>query len=47
MNEFIFRKYDIRGIVKSDFHDDVVQKNLDVLLEPMFQEVEEIRLRKW
>ncbi|MED5475521.1 MAG: phosphomannomutase, partial [Candidatus Neomarinimicrobiota bacterium] len=24
MNEFIFRKYDIRGIVKTDFTDDVV-----------------------
>ena len=25
MNEFIFRKYDIRGVVKTDFTDDVVQ----------------------
>ena len=24
MNEFIFRKYDIRGIVETDFTDDVV-----------------------
>ena len=24
MNEFIFRKYDIRGIVETDFSDDVV-----------------------
>ena len=25
MNEFIFRKYDIRGVVETDFTDDVVQ----------------------
>ena len=24
MNEFIFREYDIRGVVKDDFKDDVV-----------------------
>ena len=25
MNEFIFRKYDIRGVVETDFTDDVIQ----------------------